>query len=311
MTDQDVLHTDQSRGFDDGDTSYGTYTGPSLFDRGLLSAEIETIQPDQAAEYLTRNLNPRKLRPHLVARYADDMAAGNFPPGTGCIVFDEDDNLRDGQHRLQACVDANEAFTTIVIRGASEEAVNYIDRGVKRSLADVLRGHGEVNVSHLQASISCGWRWDHGKILSSQGPTIAQALGWLEDNPGIRTAVNRGQACTAAPLRMRISVVAPFAYRATLIDDEGTEDFLRLLVSGAGLEFQSPILRFREAVMNRRSGVQIRREAELALLVKAWNAWINDLPVRSLKWIRQGDRGEDFPLMLDCLGEIYPFPEVS
>jgi|KBSMisStaDraftv2_1062788.scaffolds.fasta_scaffold02524_4 hypothetical protein len=278
----------------------------------LPEVTIETITPAEAAEYLARNDNIRKLRPSVVDRYASDMADAHWHVGTSVIGFDENGNLRCGQHRLTACVEADAPFTTIVSRGLTQEAIDNDDQGLKRSTADVLRAKGEIATQALAAVIASSWRWDIGQVLGTTPMTQSQTAEYLAENPGIRDATSASQNLSPGPLGARISAVGPFIYRIRQIDPDRAEQFIRSLHTGADLPENDPVLRLRQYYLAKRSSQYGRpsRTHELALLVKAWNASIAGRPVKALRWGRGTSGQEEFPLLNGPNGRPWPFPEV-
>ena len=62
----------------------------------------EIITPELAAEYLRANIVNRKLRPAVVKRYEEEMRQQSWTLTSDAIAFDEEGNLIQGQHRLNA-----------------------------------------------------------------------------------------------------------------------------------------------------------------------------------------------------------------
>jgi hypothetical protein len=237
----------------------------------------EEITPEYAAFILDNlNSNPRKLRRDKAAQYAADMSAGNWPPGMGVIGFDRDGYLVDGQHRFAACVMSGVSFRTLVARGVTQQAVDNADRGFKRGVADILKGKGEQNVTILQAALNMCCRWDYANPLSNFVPTWPQ-----------------------------------LTFRARRIDAEAADAFLQRVHTGVGLVEDDPVLRLREQFLSRRVTAYGRpsREHDLALMIKAWNAYIVGRPLRQLKWNRGGIRQEPFPYMVGSDGTPWRFPD--
>jgi hypothetical protein len=278
----------------------------------LPEVTIETISPAEAAEYLEHNDNIRRLRPSVVDRYGSDMMAGHWYVGTSVIGFDRDGNLRCGQHRLTACVESDAPFTTIVARNLSEFAVDNDDQGLKRTTADVLKAKGEVSTQALAAVIAASWRWDIGQVLGSTPMTQSQTAEYLAANPAVRDATGMAQNLAPAPLGARVSATGPFIFRARQIEPEMADQFVRSLHTGADLPENDPILRLRQYYLAKRSSQYGRpsRTHELALLVKAWNAWLAGRPVKNLRWGRGASGQEEFPLLNGPQGRPWPFPEV-
>lgn len=291
--------------------SLADVAAPQHANSGIVYSE-EIITPEYAAFVLDNlNRNPRKLRRDKASQYAADMAAGNWPSGMGVIGFDADGWLVDGQHRFAAAVMANVPFTTLVARGVSQEAVDNADRGFKRSVADILKGKGEINVNVLQSALNMCCKWDTVGPMASYVATWPQMEAYLAANPDIRDAVSKSQTCIKPPLAIRGSVVAPFAFRARRIDADAADAFLHQVHSGIGLAEHDPVLRLREVFLSRRATTYGRptREHDLAIVIKAWNAYILGKPLRQLKWNRGGIRQSPFPYMVGPDGLPWPFPD--
>jgi hypothetical protein len=274
---------------------------------------IETITAVDAERYLSSNRNIRKLRPRVVDRYASDMAEGRWYVGTSVIGFDENNDLRCGQHRLTACVQSGAPFTTIVARFLTQAAIDNDDQGLKRTTADVLRSKGEGNSNSLSAVITNSWRWDNGLILHSTPLTQAQVGEYLDANPGLRDATAIAQSLVVAPVAARVSAIGPFIHRIRQIDTEFADMFVRGLHTGADLPENDPILRLRQYYLAKRGTQYGRpsRQHELALCVKAWNSWLAGRPVKALRWGRGTSGQEEFPLLNGPSGRPWPFPEVQ
>lgn len=104
-----------------------------------LQTAIETITPQIAESYLELNKNVRKVTLGVVDKYADDMKNGRWKLSSETIAFDKHGNLKDGQHRLLACIKSGCPFKTIVVRGLEDGADAVIDIGKQRSAADQLK----------------------------------------------------------------------------------------------------------------------------------------------------------------------------
>lgn len=80
-----------------------------------VSSSVEVVGPDQAKEYLQRNVNNRKVDKNRVNQYARDMQAGKFTDGSP-VMFFVDGCIADGQHRLMAVVQSGATVVLTVIR---------------------------------------------------------------------------------------------------------------------------------------------------------------------------------------------------
>lgn len=107
-----------------------------------VSSTLETITPDKAKLWLNRNTSNRKLRDGYVEKYASDMRAGKWTECIVPIVFYENGDIADGQHRLWAIVESNMTQRFFVMHGLSKEAGLNVDTGLGRSLVDNARISG-------------------------------------------------------------------------------------------------------------------------------------------------------------------------
>lgn len=107
------------------------------------------ISPEVAKKYLAVNgENPRKLiNKNVVHQYAIDMATGNWVLNGEPLVFDSNGNLKNGQHRLTAVIQADVTVPMMVIRGV-DPAIGSFDYGYRRRI------NQEKNVTRAVESIS-------------------------------------------------------------------------------------------------------------------------------------------------------------
>src|SRR5262249_28100191 len=90
---------------------------PANLDEGIR-VDIITVTPELAARWLKRNHANRKVRARHVSRLVRAMRAGEWDDLNGdTIRFSDNHELLDGQHRLLACIEAQQAFTTLVVFG--------------------------------------------------------------------------------------------------------------------------------------------------------------------------------------------------
>lgn len=100
--------------------------------------QTQWVEPAVAEYILKRNAHNRPARQGRVNKYAATMADKMWT-GNNTLQFGVDGSLKDGQHRLMACVQAGVGFPAILIFGVTDEEVMNIDEGKTRSLADRAR----------------------------------------------------------------------------------------------------------------------------------------------------------------------------
>lgn len=105
----------------------------------MMTTTVETISPEIANEYLKLNKHTnRPLNKRHVDTLVREMQRGNFLHTHQGIAFDEDGDLFDGQHRLTAIVRSGVPVTMNVTRGVDNKCMLVSDRGVSRSMRDVM-----------------------------------------------------------------------------------------------------------------------------------------------------------------------------
>ena len=116
---------------------------------GKMQAPVlEYIDCAKAQMWLDRNTSNRKLRDGWVEKYASDMLAGKWTECIVPIVFYENGDIADGQHRLWAIIESGTTQRFFVLHGLSREAGLNIDTGGSRTLVDNAR------ISGLNADIT-------------------------------------------------------------------------------------------------------------------------------------------------------------
>lgn len=269
-----------------------------------LRHSIEVIHPPTAKQMLETNRGNRHPNVAAIGRYADDMAAGRWHVGTSVIIFNEDGDLIDGQHRLQACVQAGVPFTSLVVRGVSREARPAIDQGVKRSLSHVLTWKGHVSTASLGAAVKAAWVWQNTgtPFNRSTFPTNDQSLAWLELNPSMPATVKVADQLKKA-LGVPLSTVAAFLHWTTMAEPEATDEFVGKMKLGVGLEYGDPALALREWVLRQATSNVTSRKPLPAVycqvFVTAWNAQMEGRPMKQAKYVKR----DTFPELLDASGE--------
>ena len=114
-----------------------------------IMASFEMFDWVKAQSVLTDcNHNNRSVSESIVFGYKDEMINNNWKPAGDAIVFDINNELIDGQHRLHAIVvahnqgiDINQEF--LVIRDVTPDCYKYKDIGKTRSIDDAIEMSGK------------------------------------------------------------------------------------------------------------------------------------------------------------------------
>ncbi len=268
-------------------------------DREPFRMCVETFTPERAA-YLLENKHPKNRnvkRSNVeflkrVARSARGLVIAN-----DCICFDWFGNLINGQHRMIMCVETGIPMTQPVIYGLDPETFLAMDRGSPRMISTDFQMDNFPYASSLAATIGIIFRFDNNKMQSNVMKLLPeQAQEFVYNNPDVcdmvrsaNSSLTRRKSWIASP-----SVASSAWFIFNRIDAQMASEFIERWSDGAGLEPGHPVLALRSHLLNRKSqiGVTIAVHHQLAIAIKAWNAFRGDRKVPFLKFITN----EDFPV---------------
>lgn len=110
---------------------------PSISEQ-FVHTVVEVITPERAAEYLKTNKRNRAISRFQVRRYAADMKDGKWTLNHQGIAFFKDGTFADGQHRLEAIIEAGIPVAMQVTRGLDVSAGADIDQHRQRQTQDAI-----------------------------------------------------------------------------------------------------------------------------------------------------------------------------
>lgn len=271
----------------------------------------ELITPDLAREYLTYNVHNRALRPRKITEYTEAIRDGRWRPNGEAIKFDVAGNLLDGQNRLHAVIAAERGVQMLVVRGLDSDDQETLDGGATRSLGDALKLRGEHSVTSLAAVIRSLHLWEEfsnstvGQRLGrgqSRPVPLTRLLAYFEKNAeefrDLTVQTDRIRKMTGVPT----SVCAPLLRVMLALDADDTKDFWDRVeqgtASGMDLGQRDPLVALRQALRRLAGSRTNYNPTEMAaLIIKAWNAYREGLPLANLRWRTGGSAPEAFPVM--------------
>lgn len=258
---------------------------------------IETVHvtPAIAAEMLTANTRNRHLRRNVVMAYAADMRDGHWMFNGEPVRFADDGSLIDGQHRLQAVIEADVTIPMVIIRGLPADTQETVDTGARRNFADMLTLRGERNSNILAAAIRRVTLWEAGARRTELNiqPTIAQMSATLDKYPWLRQIIGPAKE-TAAGCGLPPSVTGLCWWMFSQINDEDASAFTARLRDGQHLAKGDPIYELRQAIITSRAA---RRPPSylIAITIKAWNAYRDGKQVSVITYKPGGAHPERYP----------------
>jgi hypothetical protein len=265
--------------------------------RVKLEITVEQITPKTAKEMLEFNTHNRRINDRLVKIYAEAMRLNEWRLNGETIIFDKNGRLQSGQHRLLACIEANSAFWSVVVRGTEPASLYTLDTGRKRSLADALTLRGETSASILGTAAIYRWRYEHGMMQGAPTPpSVPTMLAYIDEHPSLRDSIPFGYHIRGV-LGVSAGMYTAFYDIFSTLDRDNADLYTELLCTGEGLDKTSPIYIARRWVLNSQLMQRGQRPSVpmyAAIIVKGWNAWREHRemgPRSTFSWRAE----EDFP----------------
>jgi hypothetical protein len=267
-------------------------------DRMPMTTEVTLVTPLVAEQWLNTNKQNRRLRPSLVAQYAQAMEAGEWKVNGEAIVFGASGRLLDGQHRLSACMHTGKPFASVVVRGVDDTAFDTIDQGLKRQPGDIIDirygGAKYPNVTAHAARLLAGY--ESNKLERSiSRVTPVQMLAMVEKYPEVIEAGNVGHRVH----RLLPAGVAAFMYTLMVrIDRKDADVFFEHLRSGQNLSEDDPVLRYRNRLIDDRwdKTHHIANVEKIRAGFNAWNMMRGGLKTHRLPSAKRG--AENLPALV-------------
>lgn len=255
---------------------WGSRPGEPPWSHGL-EVKVVTISPALAKDWLTLNEGNRPPKNPGIAQFARDMTSGAWALTGEAIIFDSAGALRNGQNRLMACIESGASFVCLVVWGVRPDAFQFMDRGNKRTIGDVLHIKGEDNASALAAACGFVWRLEQGRHPAAasgghgSGITVNEALDVLERHPDLRDSVTWRPGASVIGL---VPTVAIFLHWWFAQLERGFADvFFDGLIRNIGLDTGNPILTLQKSLRPNQRGEKLRSSLAMNYTVKAWNVW--------------------------------------
>lgn len=271
-----------------------------------VSVTIERITPDVAEKMLGMNIKNRDINSKSIVITA--LQNGEWELNGATIVFDENGILRDGQHRLHACVKTGKPITSVVVRGVKGEAQITMDTGTKRALRDYTKMMGYPDYSTVATIGLALYLVDvygiEAYVSSHRGgkATYKAVIDFIERAYPSRIEPIVGDTRSVMNkykhINSGIMSVAFDAFRA--VSNEDYQEFMEQILN------RHPAcvsVRLLQNAFEKQSAEPIRAKRlpdkyVLAYTIKAWNAYMRGDDVKQLKFRQGGANPEAFPEVL-------------
>lgn len=296
----------------------GPYAGPErvptewfLEKHPAMWQRLVVIDPAQAAAIMARNVDNRPLKKVTVEHYARVIASGHWHLTHQGMAMDTRGVLQDGQHRLQACIDADMPIEVSFYVGCPVSNFKAIDEGRNRTVADLLGKDGEIDVTMLSTTtrlVAACRESNPRAFMRIKLPNEVLYDAFKGDPERLREVIKwgRGNAQEAKVVGSALSAARYLIFDANGWDNNFVEAYFAGLVSQTKgesrmlLDRDDPRLLLRRYFTNRREGGQRRMAAleQMALVVRTWNYVVAG--TRGLKALRWSESQQEIPAVTVC-----------
>ena len=259
-----------------------------------IGYEVVIVTPVLARAWLSMNGKNRQVSEATVRDYAGMIERGEWLLTGEPILLDREGHLINGQHRLMAVILAGQSIEVLVVRNVDPAAMLTIDTGKRRTFADYLSLDGHKDVNNLASAATWVWRY-HNNCMYDRGehPSRAQLKEVLDNNPGISESLRRVSVIAARALGASTSLLAGVHFLlATQSGRAAADQFIDDLVNGSELSANNPIFILREKLIAERA---LRRRAKrgdiAAVIIRAFNAWYYNKPLKRINFPRTEQKG--------------------
>jgi hypothetical protein len=253
------------------------------------------VGPNEALEWLTKNVKNRRLNLERVKNLAAAMTRDEWRLNGQPVIFDSNGNLQDGQHRLRAIVESGCIVPMIVIRNVVPDAFVTIDTGRSRTTADVLGIAGYISAHLLSGAVRTIIAYKDAIARKADGDSASERLNrscdavsnaaivaWTDEHPEIHDVIR--QACRLKDVVRSVEVPAWIWLVGEHNPQSKIDEFVGNLIAGEGLHRSDPIYTLRNRLIQDRINRKHKVRGEvLAMMTRAWNSWILGKPLSLLR----------------------------
>jgi hypothetical protein len=234
------------------------------------------VTPGLAGEILRRNPDNRNMRQIKIEHFVRDMVNGRWADNGEPIIISRDGLLNDGQHRLQAVIEANTPQVFVVVFGVSRESRTTVDQGTARGAADYLSMDG-VTYAHNAATAAkfiIAYERSDGRNLGERSKlTNAEVVARVKADPCIVEAAAYAHKHLKQYRRLfSHTVMAASYYVLSQIDRDDATAFLDAVATGESIKNGDPAYAVRTAFLRDK----YERQPSMEIIFHGWNKFRTD-----------------------------------
>lgn len=249
------------------------------------------VTPEEARLLLDQNDENWRSKPsdNHVERLCGELVRGDWKLSNDCVVFSPGGKVLNGGHRLTAIARSEIPATLPALYGLTAEEAAIFDSGLPRRLHQWLTSRGHSHAMLLGSLVNLYWRFVGDK---RRGPTAAGGGGStptsetqrvMESQPDMQETVDLLMSMNP-PSFIAKSFVAFTHYMLwkSTEDRELADEWMKKLVTGAGLTDNCPTWRARERlVASKSSKDKLKPIAVMNMLIRCANDY-----AKGKTWLR-------------------------
>lgn len=251
--------------------------------RNEVFSEVKTITPALAEVMLQSNQSNRRLRPRKLDQMVRDIKGGRWAFNGEPIIVARTGELNDGQHRLQAIIEAGSPLQLLVVFGVERETRTTLDQGANRSPGDYLHMDGVANSMTLAAItryVLAYEQSDKTNLGRYTHITAAEILPRAESDRTLHTSTKFAKEYEYRMRKFARSTVVGFCHNILLREDvnDGVS-FMEMLCTGENLQRGDAAFTARERLV----GLETRSvTSQIEIIFRAWNAYRERRPITKI-----------------------------
>lgn len=258
-----------------------------------MRAEIKEITPDYAKELLEKNIGNRSLK-KSAKDFAKQMVDGLWKENGECIIIDKDGIIKDGQHRLHACIQADYSWKCPIIYDVEPDVMDTIDTGSNRSLSDVLKLNGFKYHSKIAGLIKLIKKYEKeiGYLSVSGGErylvTNSEGLNYAKENAEDLLNLIKTSNRIADRQNIRLLTCSEIAIYLYIIADgfnikNTHEEFMKGVCGIVANSNSSYHYAFSKLSVERENKIRTTPIFKANLIIRTWKIYRdNDMPIQRL-----------------------------
>ena len=255
-----------------------------------LSARIIYLTPEIAKELISKNVGNRPVKRKDLSRYIKDMQNGYWKENGEPIIVDINGQIKDGQHRLLACIESGHSYNVPLITGVHPDVMDTIDTGVNRTLNDVLKLNGFNYHSAAAALIKAIVSYNNKhKALSKKGSghkgsmTNQVGLQFMQENTEMIYSIIKLSYPYYEKQSFKVfstTQVSFYIYVLTNgdVSNPFIEDFVKELYGIVVQEGNAVSYVRRTAARAKENKTLLDGNYLLALVIRSWNSYVTGDP---------------------------------